>query len=208
VQSRSRAASLAQTSARIVLAGTLALALLTGIAPLNALSSAAAACSMPCCASVASGGACATGACDSKLSGHSKQAKPPVERARAASSHCSSMGAGGATALRNASAEDVETVEANLPAQHEHHQAAADRQPQNAGVLSGSLAQPCPPDCCAGASAFAQTRRSRETAALAYNARPRPPTIVSPLRHLSILPSIADAWRRGSSPRAPPPDFS
>jgi hypothetical protein len=183
------------------------LALLTGIAPLNALSSAAAACSMPCCASVASGGACATGACDSKLSGHSKQEQPSVERPRAASSHCGSKGAGDAVALRNASADPVETVEANLPAHH-GHQSAADRQPQNAGVLSGVVAQSCPPDCCAGACAFAQARRSRETAALAYNARPRPPTIVSPLHRLSILPSISDAWLRGLSPRAPPTDFS
>jgi hypothetical protein len=75
-------------------------------------------------------------------------------------------------------------------------------------VLSGALAKPCPPDCCASASASTQARRPRETAALAHSARPRPPTITSHLHHYFILPSIADARLTGSSPRAPPADFS
>jgi hypothetical protein len=206
VHSRSRPARLARTSARIFLAGMLVLALLTGIAPLNVLSSAPD-CSMPCCASVASGGACATGACDAKLSGHSNKAKPPVNSGDAHSSHCSSMRTGGASAADGASSDHVDTVEARPPAQH-GHQTPADAQSQSAGVLSGALAKPCPPDCCASASIFAQGRRSRDTAALAHNSRPRPQTIASRLHRSFILPSIADARLRGSSPRAPPTIFS
>jgi hypothetical protein len=202
VHSRSRPTRLVRMSARISLAGTLMLALLTGIAPLNALSSAPD-CSMPCCAS----GACATGACDAKLSGHSNKARPPVNRDDAPSPHCSSMRTGGASAADNASSDHVDTVEARSPAQH-RHQTPADAQSQSAGVLSGALAKPCPPDCCASASIFAQGRRSRDTAALAHDSRPRPPTIASRLHRSFILPSIADARLRGSSPRAPPKVFS
>ena len=206
VHSRLRTARLRQTPiARIILAGALTLALLAGIAPLNALSSEPA-CSMPCCASVARGGACATGACHSKLSGHSMKAKPPVQGGDAPSSHCSSMKMeAGAPVADTGSSVQSSAEEAHSSSQHP---ATQDTGTLGAGVIAGVLTKPCPSDCCAGVSAFEQVRRSRDASALAHSLRPRPPDAAGHLYRSHLLPPTTIAWLRNSSPRGPPLIFS
>lgn len=194
-------------SARIILAGALVLALLTGIAPLNALSFASS-CSMPCCASVTEGGACATGACHSKISGHAPKEQPREKSGGSHSSHCGSMRKDGAPSADSASLLHTSTVKVDTPLAKHRHPASRDARPQRTGVIKGALTKPCPPECCAGASAFTQVRRSRDASALSHNTRPRPPTIAGHLHRSDLLPPTDDAWLRGSSPRAPPLLFS
>lgn len=205
---RLRDPRLLQVSARIILAGALVLALLTGIAPLNALSSTATACAMPCCASVSEGGACATGACHSKISGHTQKKRPPVKSGDSHPSHCGSMRKAGASSEDAASPLHSITVEADSPTAQPQHPASGDSLPQRTGVIDGAFTKPCPPECCAGVSAFTQVRRSRDASALSHNTRPRPPTMAAHLRRSDLLPPTDDAWLRGSSPRAPPLLFS
>lgn len=204
---RLRDPRLLEMSARIILASTLVLALLTGVAPLNALSSAPS-CSMPCCASVTEGGACATGACHSKISGHQQPKRPPVKSGDSHSSHCGSMRKAGASSEDAATSLHNITVEADSKTAQHQHPASSDALPQRTGVIKAALTKPCPPECCAGASAFAQLRRSRDASALSHNTRPRPPTIAGHLHRSELLPPTDDAWLRGSNPRAPPLLFS
>ena len=195
-------------SARIILAGTLVLALLTGIAPLNVISSTASSCSMPCCVSVTEGGACATGACHSKVSGHEQKEKPPVKSDNSHSSHCSSMRMAGAPSEDTASSLHSITIETDLsPPQHQL-MASRDAPAQRTGIISKAFAKPCPPECCAGTSAFTQVRRSRDASALSQNLRPRPPTVAGHLNRAEIPLPTDDARLRGSNPRAPPLLFS
>ncbi len=204
---RLRDRRLTQTSARVILAGALVLALLTGIAPLNALS-AASSCSMPCCASVGEGGACATGACHSKITGHAQIKQPPVKSNDSHSSHCGSMRMAGASSEDTASSLHSITVETDSSTPQHKHAAYRDALPQTTGVINAAFTKPCPPECCAGASAFAQVRRSRDASALSHNLHPRPPTIAAHLHGTNILLPADDAWLRGSNPRAPPLLFS
>jgi hypothetical protein len=189
------------------MAGAIALALLAGIAPLNALSSAAA-CAMPCCASVGEGGACATGACHSKISGHARNEQPPVKSEDSHSSHCSSMRRAVAPSKVTISPLHVSTVEADSSAARHRHPASGEALSQKTGVVYGAFTKPCPPECCAGASTFAQVRRSRDVSALSHNLRPRPPTIAGHLHFTNTLLLTDDARLSGSSPRAPPLLFS
>jgi hypothetical protein len=189
------------------MAGAIALALLAGIAPLNVLSSAPA-CAMPCCASVGEGGACATGACHSKISGHARNEQPQVKSDDSHSSHCGSMRMAGAPSKVTVSSLHASTVEADSSTARHRHPASGDALSPKTGVVYGAFTKPCPPECCAGASAFAQVRRSRDASALSHSLRPRPPTIDGHLHLTNTLLPTDDARLRGSSPRAPPLLFS
>ena len=207
MHSRLRDRRFTQTSARVIMAGALVLALLTAIAPLNVLSSAPA-CAMPCCASIGEGGACATGACHSRISGHAQNEQPPVKSDDSHSSHCSSMRMVGTPSKETVSSLQASTVEADSSTAQHQYPTSRDGLTQRTGVIYGAFTKPCPPECCAGASAFAQVRRSRDASALSHNLRHRPPTIAGRTHNSDLLLLTDDARLRGSSPRAPPFLFS
>ena len=187
---------------RALFAALLTLALLSTAVPFTVLSSAHS-CSMPCCAE----GGCATGACqgalfksqkkseDEKLCGaeDSHQAhgatknSAPVHPVQAAanSDHCGS--------------EEKETSTASRP------EAPLGRQTNKANQVSALvLASSCPKDCCAGASASAQSRRWRDAALLFALDRSLPLAFISLSIYSQNLPPFASAHLKRLRGRAPP----
>lgn len=78
---------------------------------------------------------------------------------------------------------------------------------QPASIAAQSFSRPCPPECSAGPLS-SSIRPSRHAAALAYNARPRPPTPVRKYRHLESNFLTASAHCKQVGPRGPPLSIS
>lgn len=188
---------------RAIFAALLMLALLSTAVPFAALS-AAHSCAMPCCAE----GACATGACqgalfkskkkseDEKLCGtedahqsHGAKKNPATTTTPAQTStdadHCSSEEKETATGRRPNDQLESQTDKANL-------------------VSALAIASPCSKDCCAGASASAQSRRGRDAALLFALDRALPPAFISLSLYSQNLPPLATAHLKRLRARAPP----
>ena len=186
----------------------MALSLLTTFAPFSIYSSSHS-CSMPCCAS----GSCATGACD--VSFDKVAPKPETE------THCEH----GEHAMPEMPATDSMTVRVESFIDQD----LTDKKPdltelcgvENPGKPSNPLlhqtapfhetsirpqafTRPCGPECCAGAGAFSQGRRSRELALLDHQSRPRAPTSRLSSNQDSRPLFLQAQWRRQSTPRSPP----
>lgn len=172
---------------RATLAALLSLALLSGAIPLATLS-AAHSCSMPCCAEGVGG--CSTGACSGGA-----LSKPPEKTEEeklcgtqaAHDSHGAQKGGRPVEASKKSEhchTDAVESETANADSNAKPPEASSMGEAEGAAnaISSGALASPCPRDCCAGLGSFAQTRRGRDSAALAspYGA----------LKHVSLPPSL------------------
>jgi hypothetical protein len=186
---------------RRILAAALALAVLATFAPLSA-SAGSHTCSMPCCAS----GSCSTGACDVPLKQPAQTAQPE--------SHCEH----GHESLTEASkitvraepegAQDAsELCGADSLLKPSGHPVEQTAPLHETSVKSEALTRPCGTDCCAGAYASSQGRRSRELALLNHASRPRAPAPGLTFKRASHPLFLSAQWRRQSSPRAPPGSF-
>lgn len=186
--------------ARMIVAAVLALALLSGIAPLSTASSAHM-CIMSCCVGKPPHEA---GSCGMSLSNaeHAEAAHSceTVETAEALSEHAGMMDMHGMQPETVATADHCDTDEHSAPP----HRSSTDHSQQSSGLAFHALQQPCPPDCRAGACGFSAFRRSRDSAALAHAVKPRPPTSVRDSRGTHHPVFIASAWRRPILPRGPP----
>lgn len=79
--------------------------------------------------------------------------------------------------------------------------------PQSTRMAPQSFSKPCPPECGTGALSSG-VRPSRHTVATAYNARPRPATLVRKYHHSNSNFSIDSAHCKQIGPRGPPLAFS
>lgn len=195
--------------ARILIAATLTVALVSGIAPLG-LSSSEALCTMSCCAGKAphKAGTCTHGTCEVDFSAQQPQ-KPSVEKEE----HC---GAGKSLTTQHG---DMHGHDAPSPSKdksaragHQHHQTgslAQEQLPKSSSqqatsVIASMLTKPCPPNCGAGICSYSSQSRPRDSAALSDAGRPRPPSSLS-LRQTSYNPAKGlDVLCRRSRPRGPP----
>lgn len=207
--------------AQAALSLTLALALLTVLVPVGALSSSKL-CSMPCCAGKAPhlAGSCAGGHCRANLSIAKNEAAP--EHAHAADD--SSAGQQSAMHMHGehemAAAEEeahtylsVEVEQANDDAARDEAQGGAAQAASSNPALTASiepamLTRPCAPDCGVSTNGFTQLRRSRDSAALSTAGQPRPPTLIK-FSTRSDTPAFKTGLLcRRCVPRGPPPFFS
>jgi hypothetical protein len=202
--------------ARIIIAAALAVALVSGAAPLGT-ASAGHLCAMACCAGQPphEAGSCTHGSCQVSFPTHETPAppeepeelcgalQPPNERHHAART-------------QHAPPTNAEDVSSSSPhhqhhaqadsAAHEHSPRGDARQPPffNARVLD----KPCPPDCGAATSVSSSQSRPRDSAAVSHADRARPPSGPR-LRQTSYhCAGELDALCRRSRPRGPPPSFS
>jgi hypothetical protein len=77
-----------------------------------------------------------------------------------------------------------------------------------ASVSTNAFTKPCQPDCGSCASGFMNSNRQRNSAAVAYADRPRPPSAAG-LRNFKFgLTQALSAMLRQAAPRGPPPFFS
>ena len=162
-------------------------AFLSGIVPI-AVVSAGSLCALECCAGKAphASGSCMKGACQVTL---------PTSRAR-----------------RHHAATDQSEKFCGLPRESRLTSFALRRAETGLSsssdhLSSSALESPCQPDCGGCASGFANSNRSRNSAAVAGDSRPRPPTnnYLSDFRNLRI--QILEMQCRQGAPRGPPISF-
>ena len=183
--------------ARTILATLLALALLSGIAPLNSLSRSHQ-CRMACCAGKSPH---AEGSCSVAFAvedeGESAGALDEEEHF-AHSGHQAHDGASAASMKMASSDHEGAGPRAQNISSRDRSSSPA----QN--FVSQVLTTPCSPECLAGALASTQLPRPRDVAAMSLAGNPRPPTIVRFTKEFSMRLSPSRERRRQIHPRAPP----
>jgi hypothetical protein len=199
---------------RMVVAAVLVLALLSAVVPLRS-ASAAHLCTMECCAGLAPH---AAGSCHMDLSAPGKAA--PVVTAERGPDHCGPQDGkdeidgivAGVMGMKNRadSSPDLDDITIDV---NEHcgknsqskdlSRPANDDHPQPASIATQSFSKPCPPECGAGALSSG-VRPSRHAVALAFNARPRPPTLGRKGQYSDSSFLITSAYSRQLRPRGPP----
>lgn len=205
---------------RIIVAVVLVLALLSGIVPFSS-ASAGHLCAMECCSGLAPH---AAGSCHMGMSAHGKVAEGPTPKPES-DKHCE-LPEGGNEAIKGVAAgvmgmkdnadshldfdgltidasdhcnPSSQSVSLNTPSQNDSSQPAS--------LATQSFSKPCPPECGTG-TLSSSVRPSRDTATVAYNTRPRPPTLFRKHHDLNSKFSISSAHCKQVGPRGPPLSFS
>jgi hypothetical protein len=187
--------------ARAILATGLLLGLLLGSVPFAVVTSAAS-CKLACCAGRAphAAGSCMNGSCHVSLNGGTQQRHIHSEAAIEPGEHLCGLSRIKLHAARLPVTESV-TIDAAS--------SLLDKGPPGSttdqtSISTTVLTKPCQADCGSCGSSFTNLNRQRNSGALAYADRPRPPSGVrlskvdfKPTRKLSAL------CRRGA-PRGPP----
>lgn len=192
-------------SFRHIFAALLTLAILSSAVPFAVLS-AAHSCSMPCCAG--SDGSCATGACKDALFKKPKKSEEEklcgVEDAHQA--HGATKNSAPAHPIQPSTSSDhCGAEEKNTSQAHRPEASSGEEQTgQNNLVSALVLSSPCSNNCCAGASASTQSRRSRDSALFFAVDRALPPAFISLSQYSKNLPPVASAHLKRLRARAPP----
>ncbi len=186
--------------ARVILGAILVLSILWANIPTAALASGPM-CHLACCAGRVphAAGSCMNGLCHAFLMGRPKTSKIhlqlPVHESeqlcglRRRTTRNSMMSLRGSTAL-------------TLLASSERSRGS--RVPDAASVSTSTLGKPCQPDCGTGAFSSSSQSRTRDTGAVSYADKPRPPSTARH-EHSSLSRAKAlDALCRRSRPRGPP----
>jgi hypothetical protein len=175
------------------LAVVLALALLSGIVPLNALSSSSHECNMNCCLGKSSH---AAGSCEVVFASDEKAATPD-ESDHEQRSHRDA----GYSSQKDASHDRHHAAK-----QPSAHHSSTDRAtPQSVSVRAPVLTRPCAQECATAAtSASTQTRRQRDPAAQTIAGKSRPQILTFRARDFSSKWSSSAGSHRLLPPRAPP----
>jgi hypothetical protein len=198
-------------AARVMIAATLTLAVLSGIVP-PGLTSSGHLCKMACCAGMPphAAGTCAHGSCHINLSTR----KSPQKREEHCGAHNQQAAPHDAAHMHGAATPPVENA-SQTDRRHSHtvNSSAQDSPLQNksqrpARLTVSVLTKPCPPDCGAATFSNPTQSRPRHTAAISDADRPRPPSSLR-LPHTPYnLARVLDALCRRSRPRGPPPFLS
>jgi hypothetical protein len=181
-----------------MLAAMLALALLSGIVPVGALSSDHQTCQMSCCAGKPAhdAGSCSTAFADEE------QSETPDETTAEEHSHAGGMHGASTTEIVEA-AHDCGTVAPHST--REPKASSRDASNPARSIIAHALTTPCSPECAAASvNAFGQVRRPRNAVALAAHHRPRPATRAALAELTFKLQILSTVTGRQSGPRAPP----
>lgn len=186
---------------RILVAVLLVVSLLSGVLP-SSSASAVHLCTMEACSGATPH---ASGSCHSKI--------PSAQTLRSADQETTSLGAvAGVMGMTDGVdfALDLEhvTVEAGGhcdPDGHSQEQKnpSPDDQRQSATIVTHAYSKPCPPECSTGALSSG-VRTSRHAVTLAFNARPRPPTLGSKRQISTASFLVTSIYCEQLRPRGPP----
>jgi hypothetical protein len=204
---------------RLIVAVALVLALLSGLIPFGA-ASAGNLCTMECCAGLAPH---AAGSCHMDMAmngndpGGDKQKPEPDklcglpqannDAIKGIVAGVMGMRAGPDSSLNldGVTIDASEHCNTNPQSESVIHSHRDSSQP--ASIAAQTFSKPCPPECGTGPLS-SSIRPSRHAVALAYNARPRPPTPVRKYRHLDSKFSTASPHCNQVGPRGPPLSIS
>lgn len=196
--------------ARILIAATLSVALVSGSATLG-LSSSAQLCTMSCCTGLAphEAGSCAHGSCHVNLPDH-KPSPPPEKQEESCDAHVPQSVPDGdrhdSVTDNHSTSEHLHEQQDISPAQESPSQKAS-RQTKTA-IAGSVLTKPCPPDCGAGTFSCSSQNRPRDAATVSYADKPRPPSCLRLSRSSYNFAQTRDALCQRSRPRGPPCLFS
>jgi hypothetical protein len=184
--------------ARTILAPLLLLTLLSASLPLTTIASGPM-CTLACCAGRAphAAGSCMNGSCHAFPKGHLRAShrQLPVHESERLCGFPRSTTRNSVESLRVSTAL---TLAASSERSHSR------RAQEAASVSTSTLVKPCQPDCGAGAFSSSSQSRRRDSGAVSYADKPRPPSTAR-LEHSSFSRAQAlDASCRRSRPRGPP----
>ena len=186
--------------ARTILAALLLLTLLSASLPLTTIPSGPT-CTLACCAGRAphAAGSCMNGSCHAFLIGRPKSSTIHVHLAVHESERLfglpRSTARNSMVLLRGSTALTLAAFSGRL---------RGSRTEDAASVSTSTLGKPCQPDCGAGAFSSSSQSRRRDSSAVSYADKPRPPSTAR-LEHSSFSHTKAlDALCRRSRPRGPP----
>jgi hypothetical protein len=195
--------------ARILIAATLTVALVSGIAPFG-LTASVHLCTMSCCAGKAPHEA---GSCHANFS-VSKPPSPSKEQEEHCGTTVPQMAQHGEMNMQDAPSpieEDLSTADyqPHLPADSLAHEQSPQNNSQQATNINASvLTKPCPSDCGTRIFSYSSQSRPRDSASLSYADKPRPPSSPRLQRTSDNVDKALDALCRRSRPRGPPLSFS
>ena len=200
--------STAMHVARVILGSTLLLSILSANLPSAAIASGPM-CNLACCAGRLphAAGSCMNGSCHAVLVFNRQKIHVHHEaRGRSAEQLC------GLPRLRiNASRLPLNKIvkfDFGSSTTSDHSRGTSKSAPDQASLSSAVLTKTCQSDCGSCASGFTNLSRQRNTAALAYADRPRPPSVLGRGDiDYGLTRTIPALCRRGA-PRGPPLSFS
>jgi hypothetical protein len=158
-------------------------------------------CTLACCSGRAphAAGSCMNGSCHAVLNRARSHAHKPIIHVQ--EQLCGLPQLGSNTRLARAPKAKTATRSYTQPADSNHL-------PDGTAIGSSSIGKPCQPDCGSCTSAFANSNRLRNKAALSYGSKPRPPSgrkfngsDANLTRQLAVL-------CRERAPRGPPVSLS
>ena len=180
------------------------LALLAGYFPLVAFAIGSA-CHLPCCASRAPDGAdsCASGSCPLDLSAHAKSSHLHHRSHVQGSDRL--CGLPQLSTLETVLLSPItSTVDTGPGTQDGHSRGDSRSAPDDVATSTAALSMSCQHDCGTGTFNYNSQRRPRDTAALAFATRARPPSTLRMLARANAHTYTRDALLWQANPRAPP----
>jgi hypothetical protein len=186
--------------ARVILGATLLLSILWANIPTAALASGPM-CHLACCAGRAphAAGSCMNGSCHAVLKGRTTTSNIHLQLPAQESEQLCGLPP---RATRN-SANSLRGF-TTLSVASSPEQKPGSRGPEAASVSTGMLAKPCQSDCGAGTFSSSNQSRPRDTGAISYADKPRPPSAALPEHSSFSRAQALDALCRRSRPRGPP----
>jgi hypothetical protein len=206
---------------RIIVAVVLVLALLSGLVPFGS-ASAGHLCTMECCAGLAPH---AAGSCHMSMASHGKSGESAPEQDL--DKHCglppADNGAiegidvdAGVMGMTNSAHSSLDLDDVTIDASDHCHTASQPEDlntashndsPESDSVATQFFSKPCPAECGTGVLSSG-LRRSRDSAAIAYHARSRPPAPGRKYQHFNGNLLATSNYCRQLRPRGPPLSFT
>lgn len=168
-------------------------------------------CTLACCAGRAphAAGSCMNGSCHADLMAHRKATH--IHRELPAQQFEQFCGLPRPTArvpLLSLHVAATADSGSGVDSQHSSGSRALKNAPGWASISASALGKPCQPDCGVGAFSSTNQRRPRETAALPFASRARPPWSLFLLAAANTHAHARNAIRWQANPRAPPSPIS
>lgn len=192
--------------ARLGLVAMVGVSVLSGAIPIASASSSHL-CAMACCAGKAphEAGSCMGGACHAKVVARktAPEADPLCNPHLAAEKQHKGMQMPKVSTDSTGEDTAVQVNEFSFTSD----ESSPGQQPETPGITSGTFTKPCPPDCGATTLSSTTQPRPRDSVALSYAERPRPPSAGFLLGTSLTSTKTLETLRRQSQPRAPPASF-
>ncbi|HKR60994.1 MAG TPA: hypothetical protein VJS64_14840 [Pyrinomonadaceae bacterium] len=188
---------------RAILAATLLLGLLASAFPLVTVASGPM-CELACCAGRAphAAGSCMNGSCQAFLNSTPETVYVNHEEQPEPAEQLCGLSQLSMTPTRIPLIETI-TVDDGSGIERDHSE-TSNHSSNQASIATTAFQQPCQPECGSCASGFARSNQQRNSAALAYADRPRPPSRGRPRNTDYGLTQTRSALGRRGAPRGPP----